>query len=111
MKQEQIHPKWWILYLLLIAALGLFVLELRMSASENAHRLVEIGIVLLTYGLVFIWLHLNSRAILREDQENKKTATRQLYSMRYFEPQNPILHSSVDQTHYESAPDPSSHRA
>jgi len=67
------RPKWGILYLILPLAGGLFWLEMKVPLSEVGHRAAQVGIVLLTFGLVELWLRTNRFAFLDEDyrkQEN-----------------------------------------
>jgi hypothetical protein len=61
------RPKWWLLYLLLPVLVGLFVIESKASISDADHRVVEVGIVLLVFGLFELWLRAND-ANLRAQQ-------------------------------------------
>jgi hypothetical protein len=60
-------PKWGILYLVLPLAAGLFWLQMQATLPETGHQVAEVGVVLLTYGLVELWLRANRLAILNED--------------------------------------------
>jgi UDP-N-acetylmuramyl pentapeptide phosphotransferase/UDP-N-acetylglucosamine-1-phosphate transferase len=60
------HPAWWQLWLLLLVLGGLAVLDARASLSSAGHKLVEAGIVLLVYGLIWLWLRANEAVWLRE---------------------------------------------
>lgn len=53
------YPKWWVLYLLVVVAVGLFVLEIRIPFSQTEHRITEIGLVLVVFGLIGLWLRVN----------------------------------------------------
>jgi hypothetical protein len=66
------RPKWGILYLVLPLAGGLFWLEMKVPLSEVGHRAAQVGIVLLTFGLVELWLRANRLAMLSEDRERQK---------------------------------------
>ena len=57
------RPKWWLLYLLLPVLVGLLVIEIRIPISEMGHRVVEVGIVLLVFGLIELWLRANDANI------------------------------------------------
>ncbi|HSN77500.1 MAG TPA: hypothetical protein VL334_20705 [Anaerolineae bacterium] len=61
------QPKWWLLYLLLPVLVGLFVIESKASISDAGHRVVGVGIVLLVFGLIELWLRAND-ANLRAQQ-------------------------------------------
>ena len=57
------RPKWWLLYLLLPVLVGLFVIEHKASVSNVGRRVVEVGIVLLVFGLIELWLRANDANI------------------------------------------------
>jgi hypothetical protein len=57
------RPKWWLLYLLLPVLVGLLVIESKASISDAGHRVVEVGIVLLVFGLIELWLRGNDANI------------------------------------------------
>jgi hypothetical protein len=59
-------PAWWTLYALVPAMGGLLFAESRASLSPSWHKCVQIGIVLVTYSLVWAWLRANDRAMLRD---------------------------------------------
>ena len=60
------RPKWWLLYLLLPVLVGLLVIETRLPISEVGHRVVEVGIVVLVFGLIELWLRANDANIRAE---------------------------------------------
>jgi hypothetical protein len=57
-------------------AAGLFWLEMKMTLSETEHRAADVGIVLLIFGLVELWLRANRLAILNEDYKKQKKSGR-----------------------------------
>lgn len=63
------HPKWWQIYLTFPLLIALFVLDHRLETSTRGHEVVQIGIILLVYGLIYGWLKANSRAISRRDRQ------------------------------------------
>ncbi len=69
MSSSNLHPKWWQLYLVLPLLLALFIVDHRLKISTRGHQAVQIGIALLVYGLIHLWLKANSRALRRMDQE------------------------------------------
>lgn len=111
LKQKPVRAQWWILNLLMVAAMGLLFFEARLSVGVTIHRLIEFGIVLLLYSLISLWLQANSQGILFEDQDQQSGSTRKLYTSAYYEPRNPVLHSFMETTRNEPAPDHPDHRA
>ena len=55
-------PKWWQLYLTFPLLIALFVMDHRLKISTPGHQAVQIGIVLLVYGLIHLWLKANRSA-------------------------------------------------
>jgi len=70
-------PQWGILYMIVPLAAGLFWLETKVPLSETGHRVADVGIILLTFGLVEFWLRANRLAILNEDYQKQKKSSRQ----------------------------------
>jgi hypothetical protein len=60
-------PVCWVLYALVPLLAGLFVVEHRASLSPTGHRVAQVGIVLLIYGLVWLWLRAHVRRRLWSD--------------------------------------------
>jgi hypothetical protein len=60
------RPAWWQLWLLLLVLGGLSVLDARAPLTAGWHKVVEAGIVLLVYGLIWIWLRASEAAWLCE---------------------------------------------
>ena len=74
MSRLKSRPRWWQLYLTLPLLLALFLVERRLRLSAGGHLMAQIGIVLLIYGLIDLWLRANARALSRADQdENYET--------------------------------------
>ena len=63
------NPKWWQLYLVLPFAVLLFVLERQLPFSTSGHQAVQVGIVLVIFGLVHLWLRANRAALTEAEQE------------------------------------------
>ncbi len=57
------RPKWWQLYLTFPLLIVLFVIDNRLKISLRGHQAVQIGIVLLVYGLIHLWLKANAKAL------------------------------------------------
>ena len=68
MSSNHDHPKWWQLYLTLPLLIALFMLDSRLRLSARGHQAVQIGILLLVYGLVHLWLKANATALSNMDQ-------------------------------------------
>ncbi len=62
------RPKWWQVYLVLPLLIVLFLVDSRLKISSGGHEAVQIGIVLLVYGLIHLWLKTNARALRQMDQ-------------------------------------------
>jgi hypothetical protein len=58
-------PTWWVLYALLPLMAGLLVVEHRAAIPPVWHTCMQIGIVLCIYGLVWLWIKVNTIALLR----------------------------------------------
>ncbi|RPI52175.1 MAG: hypothetical protein EHM56_08690 [Chloroflexi bacterium] len=69
MGKEKRHAAWWQLWLLLGGLGGLAFAEVRIPLSVTGHRIVEVGIVLAVYGLLYVWVRANEVAWLRETQD------------------------------------------
>jgi hypothetical protein len=61
------RPKWWQLYLIFPLLIVLFLLEHQLKISTYGHQAVQIGIVLIVYGLIYVWLKANSSALAQMD--------------------------------------------
>ncbi len=62
------RPKWWQLYLTFPLLVVLFILETRLRISQSGHQLVQLGILLLVYGLIHLWLKSNAKALSALDR-------------------------------------------
>lgn len=69
MFSQRARPKWWQVYLTLPLLVALFVLDSRLKISTRGHQAVQIGILLLVYGLIHLWLKANAAALSRMDRE------------------------------------------
>ena len=69
MSSQNARPKWWLLYLIFLLLIVFFVFDHQLKASTRGHEVVQLGIILLVYGLIYWWLKANSRAISRMDQQ------------------------------------------
>ena len=69
MSHPTVHPRWWQLYLTLPLLPALFLVERRLRLSAGGHLAAQIGIVLLIYGLIDLWLRANARALSQVDRD------------------------------------------
>lgn len=63
------HPKWWQLYLTFPLLIGLFLMDHKLRISAREHEVVQIGIILLIFGLVYLWIRANSTALSHLDRK------------------------------------------
>jgi hypothetical protein len=76
MSSQDPRPKWWQLYLTFPLLIALFVAENRLRISVRGHQAVQIGILMIIYGLVHLWLKANSAALSKMDRlQNRQTFT------------------------------------
>jgi len=68
MFSSNLRPKWWQLYLTFPLLIALFMLDHRLILSAKGHQAFQIGIILLVYGLIHLWLKANARALSKMDQ-------------------------------------------
>ena len=68
MSSNYARPKWWQVYLTFPLLIALFMLDNRLKLSGREHQAVQIGIILLVYGLVHLWLKANATALSKMDQ-------------------------------------------
>jgi hypothetical protein len=68
MSTNTARPKWWQVYLTFPLLIALFMLDSRLKLSERGHMAVQIGIILIVYGLIHLWLKANARALSNMDQ-------------------------------------------
>jgi hypothetical protein len=69
MKNNNLRPNWFLLVLLVGGVLRLFWLEVKAPFSQAGHIWAEIGLALLLYGIVAVWLKANEKALLMGDME------------------------------------------
>jgi hypothetical protein len=78
MSKKDRLPAWWRLALLVALIPTLFLIEMRLPVTEGAHRVLQIGIVLLIYGCAWFWLNANEVALIREEQQKRHEALRKV---------------------------------
>jgi len=65
---SQDRPKWWQVYLTFPLLIALFAVDSRLKLSIRGHQVVQIGIVLIVFGLIHLWLKANARALSAMDR-------------------------------------------
>jgi hypothetical protein len=68
MATNNIHPKWWQVYLTFPLLIALFMLDHNLKLSERGHVVVQIGILMFVYWLIRLWLKANSATLLEMGQ-------------------------------------------
>ncbi len=88
MSSSHLHPKWWQLYLLFPLIIALFSFDFRLKLSPRGHQVVQIGILLVIYGLVHLWLRANAKALSEMDPGRYRGTIRviRLYEAQLPEP-------------------------
>jgi Mn2+/Fe2+ NRAMP family transporter len=72
MRNSNHRPNWGTLYAIAALFIIIFFLETAIPLSETVRRSLEIAIVLLFYGLVWMWLGVNDQALMREDRQGER---------------------------------------
>lgn|SRR5574341_1730883 len=60
-------PKWWQLFALLPAMVGLLVIESQVATLPLEHQVLQLGILILIFGLIALWVRVNTDTIMNED--------------------------------------------
>jgi hypothetical protein len=76
MYDKKHRPSWWLLYLSLPMMVILFLFEIGQPLSETGHKLAEFVILLFIFGYIWLWLKANTGAIIHEDLERWREASR-----------------------------------
>jgi hypothetical protein len=76
MPPSNLRPNWWQLYLIFPLLILLFTVDNRLKISTRGHQAVQIGIVLLVFGLVHLWLRANSSALSQMDKAQYRGTVR-----------------------------------
>ena len=63
-KQKRSRQTWWSLYALVLIMAGLLILAHRLAPSPGWRTFFEIGVVVLGYSLIALWLETHSTALL-----------------------------------------------
>jgi len=63
MSSSNKNPKWWQLYLVFPLCLALFAVDNRLKISTRGHQAVQLGIIVIIFGLTQLWLKANAGAL------------------------------------------------
>ncbi len=73
---RQNQPQWWQVFLTLPVLIGLFVLLIRMHLQEPVNTLAQLGILVLAYGFIQLWIRANRAAFMGLEEEGVMRQTR-----------------------------------
>ncbi|MGH2543911.1 MAG: hypothetical protein ACRDIB_14005 [Ardenticatenaceae bacterium] len=80
MKRDN-KPRWWLLDILVLLTVALLLWQTRWTLSAEGWQLVVLGIVLLAYGLMALWVWGNREALERKERAREAVArARVVYS-------------------------------
>ena len=63
-KQKRSRQTWWPLYALALMMIGLLILAHRLAPSPGWRTFLDVGVVVVGYGLMMLWLETHSTALL-----------------------------------------------
>jgi hypothetical protein len=72
MTSKKRHPQWWQLYIGLPLLVGLFWSEMQLPLTPTENIIAQLGILILIFGFVQLWLHANRSALMGLDEEEGK---------------------------------------
>ena len=72
MSSKYAQPKWWQLYFALPLLIALFMLDHSLTLSTLGHQAVQIGILVLVYGYVHLWLKANATLVSKMEPRGFK---------------------------------------
>ncbi len=64
-------PAWWVLYLLVPLLGVLAFLDREFIVSVIGQEIAEVGIVVIVFGLMLLWIHANAQAIAEQDKRDR----------------------------------------
>ena len=70
MSARNMRPKWWQLYLTFPGLMVLFAIDSRLKISTRAHQFVQIGILIIIFGLIHLWLKTNAAALVNVEHRD-----------------------------------------
>ena len=101
MRKDGRRPSWWQLWLLFPVLGILAFLETGASLSPAGHRVVEVAIILVVYGLVSVWLRANQARVL--DESRDALAQTRVETVIYLPSEPGIIAGSNGNGHHEPA--------
>ena len=65
-------PTWWHVWLPLLLLGGLLVLEHQSPLSQGGHKIVQLALTCLMYGVIVVWLRRNRGALINQAYEHER---------------------------------------
>jgi hypothetical protein len=62
------RPSWWLVFAILPLMIGLLLIETRLQADAQIHKILEMMIVVFAFGLMWMWVRANQAALLTEHE-------------------------------------------
>ena len=70
---KNLRPKWWQLYLTFPLLIALLAVDTRLKISVRGHQAVQIGILVLFFALIHLWLRSNASALAGMGQRPERS--------------------------------------
>ncbi len=67
--EQRNKPNWWLVVLTVPLMIGLLLLQSRLQAAPEVHRIMEFGIVVVGFGLMAMWVSANEGALENEEMD------------------------------------------
>jgi hypothetical protein len=68
---DKSRPQWWQMFLLVPLMIVLLVLEGKVASPPPVHRFLQFGIVVVTFGLMALWVNMNQVTLFNEEFEKQ----------------------------------------
>ncbi len=70
MSSKNPKPRWWQVYATIALLIALFLGEIRLGLTGALNIVAQLGILLLIYGLIHLWIRANRTALMGMDQDS-----------------------------------------
>ncbi len=101
-KQKHSQQTWWQVVILVLVMIGLLILAHRVAPSTGWRIFLEIGVVVVSYGLITLWLNTHATVLLDREYAQYDSRAIELLDREMSTP--PSSHVQVH-FHVHSAPD------
>ncbi len=68
---QKSHANWWLVFALLPLMILLLFGDALLPESPFGHRVLEVGIVLVTFGLMALWVRANQHSLVENDYTSR----------------------------------------